>query len=44
MATKPHAEVLTVGGREVSISNPAKILFPQPGHTKLDLARYYLVL
>ena len=42
MATKPQAEVLTVGGREVSISNPAKILFPQAGHTKLDLARYYL--
>jgi len=42
MATKPPAEVLTVAGREVSISNPAKVLFPQAGYTKLDLARYYL--
>ncbi len=42
MATKPQAEVLVVGDREVSISNPEKILFPQAGYTKLDLARYYL--
>jgi bifunctional non-homologous end joining protein LigD len=34
-------EVLNVAGREVSISNPSKVLFPQPGYTKLDLARYY---
>ena len=37
-------EVLTAGGREVSISNPRKVLFPQAGYTKLDLARYYLVV
>ncbi|HET8622151.1 MAG TPA: non-homologous end-joining DNA ligase [Gemmatimonadales bacterium] len=37
-------EVLTVGGREVSISNPRKVLFPQPGYTKLDLARYYIAV
>jgi len=42
MATKPEAEVLTVAGREVTVTNPAKVLFPQPGHTKLDLVRYYL--
>jgi bifunctional non-homologous end joining protein LigD len=35
-------EILTVDGREVSISNPGKVLFPEPGYTKLDLARYYL--
>jgi bifunctional non-homologous end joining protein LigD len=35
-------ELLVVGGREVSISNPGKVLFPGPGYTKLDLARYYL--
>ena len=37
-------EILTVNGREVSISNPGKILFPQPGYTKRDLARYYLAV
>jgi DNA ligase D-like protein (predicted polymerase) len=37
-------EVLTISGREIAISNPAKILFPQAGHTKLDLARYYLAV
>jgi bifunctional non-homologous end joining protein LigD len=35
-------EVLTVAGREVAISNPHKVLFPQAGHTKLDVARYYI--
>jgi bifunctional non-homologous end joining protein LigD len=33
--------VLVVAGREVAISNPGKVLFPQPNYTKLDLARYY---
>src|SRR4029453_6644485 len=37
-------EVLTVAGREVAISNPGKVLFMQAGHTKLDLARYYLAV
>src|SRR5207253_466455 len=37
-------ELLVVGGREIAISNPQKILFPQAGHTKLDLARYYLAV
>ena len=32
------------GGREVSISNPGKVLFPEPGYTKLDLARYYVAV
>jgi len=39
-----EAEVLSVGGREISISNPGKVLFPEAGHTKLDLARYYLAV
>jgi bifunctional non-homologous end joining protein LigD len=42
MPTRSEREVLMVNGREVSISNPGKILFPKPGHTKLDVARYYL--
>jgi bifunctional non-homologous end joining protein LigD len=37
-------EVLTVAGRDVPISNPQKVLFPQAGYTKLDVARYYLAV
>jgi DNA ligase D-like protein (predicted polymerase) len=37
-------EHLKVGGHEVAISNPGKILFPKPRHTKLDLVRYYLAV
>ena len=33
--------VLEVAGREVVITNPDKTFFPQAGHTKLDLVRYY---
>jgi bifunctional non-homologous end joining protein LigD len=39
-----EAELLVVDGREISISNPGKVLFPGPKHTKLDLARYYLAV
>jgi len=44
MASDAERELLTVAGREVAISNPAKVLFPQAGYTKLDLARYYLAV
>ncbi len=37
-------ELLRVAGCEVTISNPGKVLFPEPGHTKLDLARYFIVV
>jgi bifunctional non-homologous end joining protein LigD len=37
-------ELLQIEGREVAISNPDKIFFPQPGYTKLDLVRYYLAV
>jgi DNA ligase D-like protein (predicted polymerase) len=37
-------ELLVVDGHEVSISNPSKVLFPGPGYTKLDVARYYLAV
>jgi DNA ligase D-like protein (predicted polymerase) len=33
---------LEVGGREVVVSNPDKVIFPEPGVTKLDLVNYYL--
>jgi len=34
--------VLEIAGREVVITNPDKVFFPRAGHTKLDLAKYYL--
>ena len=43
-ASRGGAERLVVAGREVSISNPGKVLFPEAGHTKLDLVRYYLAV
>ena len=36
--------VLEVAGREVAITNPDKVFFPQAGHTKLDLAKYYVAV
>ena len=44
MSSDTEREILTVAGREVAISNPRKVLFPQAGYTKLDLARYYLAV
>src|SRR3977135_4480046 len=44
MADDAEREILTVAGRDVAISNPRKVLFPQAGYTKLDLARYYLAV
>ena len=44
MPSSKEQEVLTVAGQDVAISNPSKVLFPQAGHTKLDLARYYLAV
>ncbi|HEX9703634.1 MAG TPA: non-homologous end-joining DNA ligase [Gemmatimonadales bacterium] len=41
---KDEPEQLVVDGREIAISNPRKVLFPKPGYTKLDLARYYLAV
>src|SRR5204863_2434205 len=40
----PDHATLTAAGREVPITNPGKVLFPEAGHTKLDLARYYLAV
>ena len=35
---------LEVAGREVSVSSPDKIYFPDAGYTKLDIVRYYLAV
>ena len=37
-------EILEIGGREVSVSNPDKVYFPEPGYTKMDLVSYYLAV
>jgi bifunctional non-homologous end joining protein LigD len=44
MARDDGKELIAVAGREVAISNPQKVLFPQPGYTKLDLVHYYLAV
>ena len=35
---------LEVAGREVAVSNPGKVYFPEAGITKLDVVRYYLAV
>src|SRR5258705_1142458 len=42
MATRK--EVLDIAGREVTVTNPDKVYFPQSGMHKLDLVRYYLTV
>jgi DNA ligase D-like protein (predicted polymerase) len=44
MAKSPPRELLKIDDREVAISNPGKVLFPQAKHTKLDLVHYYLAI
>ncbi len=42
MATKGRHTTIEAAGTEVRLSNPDKVFFEQAGHTKLDLANYYL--
>jgi DNA ligase D-like protein (predicted polymerase) len=44
VAAPVEHEVVHVAGRDVQVSNPRKVLFPQAGHTKLDLVRYYMAV
>ncbi|MBI3751546.1 MAG: DNA polymerase domain-containing protein, partial [Chloroflexi bacterium] len=39
-----RSEVLEIGGREVTITNPDKVFFPAIGATKMDLVSYYLAV
>jgi DNA ligase D len=41
-ARKADSELVRAAGRELPVSNPGKIFFPQAGITKMDLVRYYL--
>jgi bifunctional non-homologous end joining protein LigD len=38
------ATVIQVDGREVTVSHPTKVYFPEAGITKLDLVQYYLTV
>ena len=35
---------LEVDGRQVEVTHPDRVIFPDPHHTKLDLIRYYLAI
>jgi DNA ligase D len=41
---KDDVEVLEVAGHPVRITSPHRVIFDERGHTKLDLARYYLAV
>jgi bifunctional non-homologous end joining protein LigD len=41
VAMATEKEILQINGHEVTVSNPRKVYFPETGHTKLDLVRYY---
>src|SRR4051794_38413212 len=40
-AAADEGVVVTAGGREIEITHPEKVFFPERGDTKLDLVRYY---
>jgi len=44
MPSSAERELLVIGDREVSISNPDKVLFPRAGYAKRDLVLYYLAV
>jgi bifunctional non-homologous end joining protein LigD len=41
---KSSQTVIEAAGREVVITNPEKIFFPETGYTKLDLVKYYMAV
>ena len=42
MAGKSEEEILDIEGREVRITSPGKVFFPERGETKLDLVHHYV--
>jgi DNA ligase D len=44
MAASQEVEVVEAAGREVRVTSPHKVFFPERGETKLDLVRYYLAV
>jgi bifunctional non-homologous end joining protein LigD len=41
---KAQPTVLEANGLEVPVTNPDKVMFPEAGYTKLDVAKYYLAV
>lgn len=41
---KAEQVLIEVAGREVAVSNPRKVMFPQRGETKQDIVDYYLAV
>jgi bifunctional non-homologous end joining protein LigD len=44
MPSKTPSELIEVAGREVTVTNPHKVLFADAGYTKLDVVRYYVAV
>jgi len=44
MGASRERVVLEVAGREIAVTNPTKVFFPEAGITKLDVVRYYLAV
>ncbi len=44
MAARAERELLSVAGREVAVTNPGKVYFPEAGITKLEVVRYYVAV
>jgi bifunctional non-homologous end joining protein LigD len=44
VASKTERVVLEVAGRQVPVSNPGKVYFPEARITKLDVVRYYVAV
>jgi DNA ligase D len=44
VAKGDDVEVVEVAGHQVRITSPGRVVFPERGETKLDLARYYLTV
>ena len=44
MAGRKEQQTLIIADRQITISNPSKVLFPQAGYTKLDLVSYYVAV
>ena len=42
MSLTGETRVLDINGRNVTITNPRKVLFPEAGHTKLDVVQYFV--
>jgi bifunctional non-homologous end joining protein LigD len=44
MSPARKEEILEIEGQDVRISSPDKVVFPEPGLTKLDVVNYYLTV